>query len=54
MSIYFCDKCDNLRDKLLDPCMEFPEGSNKLVCPYCMCEIEDENEALLAEEKANE
>jgi hypothetical protein len=54
MSVYWCDKCDKCCDKLLDPCCEFPEGSNKLVCPDCLCEIEDENDELLAKEKFNE
>ena len=51
---YWCDKCDNLCDKMLEPPSEFPEGSSRLICPDCMCDIEDENEALIAEEKANE
>ena len=54
MSIYYCDKCDSPVDNDYHPCSEFPEGSSRLICPDCMCDIEDENEALIAEEKANE
>tara|TARA_R110000787_G_scaffold6914_2_gene24076 strand:- start:593 stop:814 length:222 start_codon:yes stop_codon:yes gene_type:complete len=50
MSIYWCEPCGNFKDKMDDPCQEFPEGSNKLVCPDCMTDIEDENELLLKAE----
>lgn len=53
MSIYFCAECDNPIDNDYHPCQEFPEGSNKLVCPECMDEIEYENEELIKEEKTN-
>jgi hypothetical protein len=54
MSVYWCEPCGNFKDKMDDPPSEFPEGSNKLVCPDCLCEIEDENDELLAKEKFNE
>ena len=47
MSVYWCEPCGNHKDNDEDPCQEFPEGSNKLVCPDCLCEIEDENDELL-------
>jgi hypothetical protein len=50
MSIYFCAECDFIKDNDDDPCMEFPEGSNRMVCPDCMGEIENEEELLLRRE----
>ena len=53
MSVYWCEPCGNHKDNDQDPCQEFPEGSNKLVCPDCMTAIADENDELLAKEKVN-
>tara|TARA_R110000822_G_scaffold31017_1_gene89917 strand:- start:127 stop:360 length:234 start_codon:yes stop_codon:yes gene_type:complete len=44
MSMYICDVCDNLMDKLLDPCSD-PLDQNQMVCPDCTDEIEGEAEA---------
>ena len=48
MSVYWREPCGNYKDNDEDPCQEFPEGSNKLVCPDCLTAIEDKNDELLS------
>jgi len=42
MACYYCDNCGDLKDGDHEPCVEHPDGSNKLVCEECAAELEEE------------
>lgn len=41
MSMYYCDKCDKLKDDDWEPAAESPFSEFGLLCPECEAELKD-------------